>query len=81
LFLFLLFVIIVVAAAAVVYLLTCLALATLAQSLGTNWGLSLGLEELDISGNDGESASAVWGQYAMSLLLLVGFGCVVWFFL
>jgi hypothetical protein len=40
-----------------------LALATLAQGLGTNWGLSLGLEELDISGNDGESASAVWGQY------------------
>lgn len=43
------------------------ALATLAQSLGTNWGLSLGLEELDISGNEGEAASAAWGHWFTSI--------------
>src|SRR5688500_3477301 len=30
--------------------------------LGTNWGLSLGLEELDISVCEGELASAAWAH-------------------
>lgn len=36
-------------------------------SLGTNWGLSLGLEELDISGSWGELASAAWGHLLGSM--------------
>jgi hypothetical protein len=38
----------------------------LVGSFVTNWGMSLGLEELDISGNEGEDSSDKFAQYAKS---------------
>lgn len=52
----------------------------LVGSFVTNWGMSLGLEELDISGNEGEDASDKFAQYAMASIgyLLIPGGSTIW---